>query len=114
MIGYIMEDERVADPMETILSEFIFLAKPLVKGKSIDVRRDTVIKLAGGLLFFLPFPYLVAVFSLLFTTLLYLVVVFSFLFISLHYWGHYFFLYSSYVRLFVAWGELLFKPPLLH
>ena len=46
MIGYITEDERVADPMETILSEFIFLAKPLVKGKSIDVRRDTAMK--GG------------------------------------------------------------------
>lgn len=46
MIGYITEDERVADPMETILSEFILLAKPLVKGKSIDVRRDTAMK--GG------------------------------------------------------------------
>src|SRR5258706_9335464 len=31
-----------------------------------------VIKLASGLLFFLPFPYLVAVFSLLYTILLYL------------------------------------------
>lgn len=46
MIGYITEDERVADPMETILSEFIFFAKPLVKGKSIDVRRYTAME--GG------------------------------------------------------------------
>src|SRR5258706_15591680 len=114
MIGYIMEDERVADPMETILSEFIFLAKPLVKGKSIDVRRDTVIKLAGGLLFFLPFPYLVAVFSLLYTTLLYLVAVFSLLYITLHYWGHYSLLYSTCVRFMVAGGDLFVTPPLWH
>ena len=46
MICYITEDEGVADPMETILSEFIFLAKPLVNGKGIDVRRDTAMK--GG------------------------------------------------------------------
>ena len=48
-----------------------------------------VTKLAGGLLFFLPFPYLVAVISLLYTTLLYLGAVFSLLYITLHYWGHY-------------------------
>jgi len=46
MVGYITENERVADPMETILSEFVFLAKPLVKGESIDVWRDAAMK--GG------------------------------------------------------------------
>jgi hypothetical protein len=46
MVGYITEDECVADPMETILSEFVFLAKPLVKGESIDVWRDAAMK--GG------------------------------------------------------------------
>src|SRR5258706_9306127 len=40
----------------------------------------SVIKLAGGLLFFLPFPYLVAVFSLIFTPLLFLWGGLSFLF----------------------------------
>ena len=46
MTCYITEDEGVADPMETILSEFIFLAQSLVKGKSVDVRGDTAMK--GG------------------------------------------------------------------
>src|SRR5258706_7639752 len=46
-----------------------------------------VTKLAGGLLFFLPFPYLVVVISLLYTTLLYLGAVFSLLYITLHCWG---------------------------
>src|SRR5258706_6805914 len=73
-----------------------------------------VIKLAGGLLFFLPFPYLVAVFSLLYTTLLYLVAVFSLLFITLHYLGPYFLLYSTCVRFMVAGGDLFVTPPLWH
>src|SRR5258706_5395576 len=72
-----------------------------------------VIKLAGGLLFFLPFPYLVAVFSLLYTTLLYLVAVFSLLFINLHYFGHLSLLYSTFVRVIVAGGDLFFMPPFL-
>ena len=59
-----------------------------------------VIKLAGGLLFFLPFPYFVAVFSLLY--------------ITLHYWGHYSLLYSTYVRFMVAGGDLFVTPPLWH
>jgi hypothetical protein len=46
IVGYITKDERVADPVETILAEFIFLAKLLVKGKSIDVWGDTAMK--GG------------------------------------------------------------------
>src|SRR5258706_886932 len=73
-----------------------------------------VIKLAGGLLFFLPFPYLVAVFSLLYTTLLYLGEVFSLLYITLHYWGHYSLLYSTCVRFMVAGGDLFVTPPLWH
>src|SRR5258708_39174487 len=73
-----------------------------------------VIKLAGGLLFFLPFPYLVTVFSLLYTTLLYLVAVFSLLFITLHYWGHCSLLYSTCVRFMVAGGDLFVTPHLWH
>jgi len=46
IVGYIMEDKRITDPMETILAEFIFLAKPLVKGESIDVWGDTTME--GG------------------------------------------------------------------
>src|SRR5258706_14101049 len=50
-----------------------------------------VTKLAGGLLFFLPLPYLVAVITLLYTTLLYLGAVISLLYTTLHYstllWG---------------------------
>src|SRR5258706_9828550 len=53
-----------------------------------------VTKLAGGLLFLLPFPYLVAGFSFLFTTLLYFVAVFFFFFITLHYFWAFFFHYS--------------------
>src|SRR5258706_13681382 len=74
----------------------------------------SVIKLASGLLFFLPFPYLVAVFSLLYTTLLYLVAIFSLLYITLHYWGHYSLLYSTCVRFMVAGGALFVTPPLWH
>ena len=59
-------------------------ARVLLDGGS---NTNIVIKLASGLLFFLPLPYLVAVFSLLYTTLLYLGAVFSLLYITLHYWG---------------------------
>jgi len=79
-----------------------------------DGARTHVIKLAGGLLFFLPFPYLVAVFSLLYTTLLYLGAVFSLLYITLHYWGQYSLLYSTCVRFMVAGGDLFVTPPLWH
>jgi|SRR5258706_15855814 len=47
----------------------------------------TVTKLAGGLLFFLPSPYLVAVITLLYTTLLYLVAVITLHYTTLHYLG---------------------------
>src|SRR5258706_9478371 len=73
-----------------------------------------VTKLAGGLLFFLPFPYLVAVISLLYTTLLYLGAVFSLLYITLHCWGHYSLLCSTCVRFMVAGGDLFVTPPLWH
>src|SRR5258706_8213176 len=73
-----------------------------------------VIKLAGGLLFFLPLPYLVAVFSLLYTTLLYFWVIFPLLYITLHYWGHYSLLCSTFVRFMVAGGDLFVTPPLWH
>src|SRR5258706_10461199 len=46
-----------------------------------------VTKLAGGLLFFLPLPYLVAVITLHYTTLLYLGVVFSLHYTTLLYLG---------------------------
>src|SRR5258707_10590467 len=88
----------------------------------------SVTKLAGGLLFFLPFPnlvaiitllyttllYLVAVISLLYTTLLYLWAVFLLLYITLHYLGHYSLLYSTCVRFMVAGGDLFVTPPLWH
>jgi|SRR5258706_1641543 len=51
-----------------------------------------VIKLASGLLFFLPFPYFVVVISLLY--------------ITLH--------YSTCVRFMVAGGDLFVMPPLWH
>src|SRR5258706_3495125 len=50
-----------------------------------DSWEGTVTKLASGLLFFLPFPNLVAVITLHYTTLLYLVVVISLLYITFHY-----------------------------
>jgi len=79
-------------------------------------------------LFSLPLPYLVAVITLLYTTLLYLGAVFSLLYttllyfgavfpllsITLHYWGHYSLLYSTCVRFMVAGGDLFITPPLWH
>src|SRR5258706_6476724 len=79
-----------------------------------DSWEGTVTKLAGGLLFFLPLPYLVAVITLLFTTLHYIWAgfylsylihsyfgpAFSLLFIILHSFGH--IPLSSYIRLFVG------------
>src|SRR5258706_3903840 len=59
-----------------------------------------VIKLAGGLLFFLPFPYFVVVISLLY--------------ITLHYLGHYSLLYSTCVHFMVVGGDLFVTPPLWH
>jgi len=50
--------------------------------------------------FFLPFPYFVAVISLLCITLLYL--------------GHFSLLYSTFVRVMVAGGDLFVTPPLWH
>src|SRR5258706_13227535 len=87
-----------------------------------------VTKLAGGLLFFLPFPLpcgshyitlhystlLGGSLSLLYSTLLYSGAVFSLLYITLHYWGHYSLLYSTCVRFMVAGGDLLITPPLWH
>src|SRR5258706_7612627 len=54
-----------------------------------DSWEGTVTKLAGGLLFFLPFPNLMAGITLHYTTLLYLGAVISLLYTTLHYWGHY-------------------------
>src|SRR5258708_31989018 len=90
--------------------------------------RLCVTKLASGLLFFLPFPlpcgghYITLHYStllwgglsLLYSTLLYLLAVFSLLYITLHYLGHYSILYSTYVRFFVAGGDLFVTPPFLH
>src|SRR5258706_3417921 len=78
------------------------------------MQNPNVTKLASGLLFFLPFPYLVAVFSLLYTTLLYLVAVFSLLYTTLHYWGHYFLLYSTCVRFMGSGRDFFVTPPLWH
>src|SRR5258706_11728944 len=69
-----------------------------------DSWEGTVTKLANGLLFFLPSPYLVAVTTLLYTTLLYLVAVITLHYTTLHYFGavfHYFtLLYSTLGRSF--------------
>ena len=46
IVGYITKDERVADPVKPILAELVLLAKLLIQGESIDVRRDTAMK--GG------------------------------------------------------------------
>ena len=87
-----------------------------------------VTKLAGGLLFFLPFPlpcgshYITLHYStllwgglsLLYSTLLYLGAVFSLLYITLHYWRHYSLLYSACVHFMVAGGDLFVTPPLWH
>src|SRR5258706_9376951 len=70
----------------------------------------SVTKLAGGLLFFLPFPYLVAVILLLFTSLLLLWAGFLFLLIILPYWGHFFLLYFSCVRFFRRCGFFFVTP----
>src|SRR5258706_15935851 len=53
---------------------------------TISIMLNTVIKLAGGLLFFLPFPYLVAGLSLPYSTLLLFWAAFLFLSISLPFW----------------------------
>ena len=63
-------------------------------------KEKVVIKLAGGLLFFLPFPYFVVIISLLYITLLYL--------------GHFSLHYSTCVRFMVAGGDLFVMPPLWH
>src|SRR5258706_5616233 len=74
-----------------------------------DSWEGTVTKLAGGLLFFLPFPlpcgghYITLHYStlpwgglsLLYSTLLYLGAVFSLLYTTLHYWGHCSLLYTT-------------------
>jgi len=39
-----MKHERVADPVESILAEFVLLAKLLVKGESMDMCGDTAMK----------------------------------------------------------------------
>src|SRR5258706_15199262 len=89
------------------------LTRGIVVSQGCSCRHHVTI-LASGLLFFLPFPYLVAVFSLLCTTLLYLVAIFLFLFITLHYWGNYSLLFSTFVRFLVGGGYFFFNPPFWH
>src|SRR5258706_15243509 len=66
-----------------------------------------VTKLAGGLLFFLPLPYICGSHYI---TLHY----FTLLYITLHYLGHFSLLYSTCVRFMVAGGDLFVTPPLWH
>ena len=99
-----------------------------VKDSIFDQNIRTVTKLAGGLLFFLPFPlpcgghYITLHYStlhwgglsLLYSTLLYLGAVISLLYTTLHYWGHYSLLYTTCVRFMVAGDDLFITPPLWH
>src|SRR5258706_1405823 len=69
-----------------------------------------VTKLAGGLLFFLPLPYLVAVITLHYTTLLYLGAVFSLHYTTLLYIGAIFsLLYTTllYFALLYVTGDVI-------